>query len=193
MNIIPNRRHRTFLLAIDKGVLNGANTDDIRNKDHVELKTPYLLSYDNAITMVQEFIKSSSRTARGMFIIDEKDGIKSEIQNLTKFRRFHPTRSKRVKRIVEFTYAIDSHQNPMIQLADLVCFVSKKYLGIENGFHDNYPVVAKEFFRELYSTIDDRLFRRTFVNEQGRYGPLFNTFMSNVQSRPRRGWRNRDY
>ena len=35
--------------------------------------------------------------------------------------------------------------------------LAKKYLGIENGYHDAYPRPAKEFFRELYSIIDDRL------------------------------------
>jgi hypothetical protein len=158
------------------------------------LKTPYLLCYDNGITTIEWFVKERlGSTARGMVIIDEKDGLKTEIEALTKHRRFHPTKTKRVKWISEFSYPIDSEKNPMVQLSDLVCFATKKYLGIENGYHDAYPRAAKEFFRELYSIIDDRLIKKGIVPEEGRYADAFNDFMRDVTPKPRNGWKTRQY
>jgi len=191
LNILKEKSLYSLLLSIDKAKIQNVDIERIRNREHIELRTPYLLSFDNAITLVDSFISSRSRTARGMFIIDEKDSLKSEIESITKHRRFHPTKAKRTKRIVEFTNPIDSHKNPMIQLADLICFVSKKFLGIENDYHNNYPNAAKKFFKEAYSIVDERLYRKTFVNETGRYQNAFNDFMNEVHSPPKQGWRNR--
>ena len=127
-----------------------------------------------------------------MVIIDEKDGIKTEIETLTKHRRFHPTKAKRVKWISEFSYPIDSEKNPMVQLSDLVCFASKKYLGIEAGYHDNYPKAAKDFFRELYLIIDERLIKKGIVPEEGRYAADFNNFMRQITPKPSPGRRRTD-
>tara|TARA_R110000744_G_scaffold380451_1_gene501286 strand:- start:4048 stop:4902 length:855 start_codon:yes stop_codon:yes gene_type:complete len=194
LNLLVTRGHQVFLHAIDKANLNGYNTVPIRNKDHVELKTPYLLAYDNAITTIEWFVKVRlGSTARGMVIIDDKDAIKAEIETLTKHRRFNPTRAKRVKWISEFSYPIDSRKNPMVQMSDLVCFASKKYLEIENGYRNAYPSAAKDFFRELYRIIDERLVKKGIVPETGRYAVDFNDFMSDIISKPNRGWKTRVY
>ena len=194
LTLLQTRGHQVFLHAIDKNRLHAYDITPIRNKEHVELKTPYLLCYDNGITTIEWFVKERlGSTARGMVIIDEKDGLKTEIEALTKHRRFHPTKTKRVKWISEFSYPIDSEKNPMVQLSDLVCFATKKYLGIENGYHDAYPRAAKEFFRELYSIIDDRLIKKGIVPEEGRYADAFNDFMRDVTPKPRNGWKTRQY
>lgn len=194
LTLLQTRGHQVFLHAIDKNKLHAYDVSSIRNKDHVELKTPYLLCYDNAISTIDSFVKEKlGQTARGMVIIDEKDGLKSEIEKLTKQRRFHPIKTKRIKWISEFSYPIDSKKNPMVQLSDLICFVSKKYLGIENGYHDLYPKDAKEFFRELYLIIDNRLIRKGTVPEIGRSAVVFNDFMRVVTPKPRNGWKTRQY
>jgi hypothetical protein len=194
LTLLQTRRHQVFLHAIDKNRLHAYNIAPIRNKEHVELKTPYLLCYDNGITTIEWFVKERlGSTARGMVIIDEKDGLKTEIEELTKHRRFHPTKAKRVKWISEFSYPIDSEKNPMVQLSDLVCFTTKKYLGIENGYHDAYPKAAKEFFRDLFLIIDDRLIKKGIVPEEGRYAAAFNDFMRDITPKPRNGWKTRQY
>jgi hypothetical protein len=194
LTLLQTRGHQVFLHAIDKNRLHAYNVAPIRNKEHVELKTPYLLCYDNGITTIEWFVKERlGSTARAMVIIDEKDGLKTEIEELTKHRRFHPTKTKRVKWISEFSYPIDSKKNPMVQLSDLVCFTTKKYLGIENGYHDAYPKAAKDFFRDLYLIIDDRLIKKGIVPEEGRYAQTFNDFMRDVTPKPRNGWKTRQY
>jgi len=57
-----------------------------------------------------------------MVIIDEKDGLRSEIEPLTKHIRFHPIKSKRVNWISEFSYLVNSDKNHMVQLSNLLCF-----------------------------------------------------------------------
>ncbi len=81
----------------------------------------------------------------------------------------------------------------MVQLSDLVCFVTKKYLGIENGYHNNYPKEAKDFYRELYKIVDDRLIRKTIVPEEGRHSDAFNEFILAITSRPKNGWKTKPY
>lgn len=194
LTLLQTRGHQVFLHAIDKNRLHAFDVAPIRNKDHVELKTPYLLCYDNGITTIEWFVKARlGSSARGMVIIDEKEGLKTEIEELTKHRRFHPTKTKRVKWISEFSYPIDSEKNPMVQLSDLVCFTSKKYLGIENGYHDAYPRAAKEFYRELYLIIDDRLIKKGIVPEEGRHAHAFNDFMRDVTPKPGNSWKTRQY
>lgn len=194
LTLLQTRGHQIFVHAIDKQKLHAENIAAIRNKEHVELKTPYLLCYDNAISTIEEYVKEKlGSTARAMVIIDEKDGLKNEIEILTKHRRFNPTKAKRVKWISEFSYPIDSRKNPMVQLSDLVCFATKKYLGIENGYHNNYQAAAKDFYRELYKIIDERLIRKGTVPEEGRYAEAFNGFMNTVNPKPRNGWKTRVY
>ncbi|MFH6767473.1 DUF3800 domain-containing protein [Gaetbulibacter aquiaggeris] len=194
LNLLVDRGHQTFLHAVHKERLNLYNTSSIRDKDHVELKTPYLLAYENSISMIEWYVKVRlGSTARGMVIIDEKDSIKTEIEGLTKHRRFHPTKSKRIKWISEFSYPIDSRKNPMVQISDLVCFSAKKYLEIENGYRDGYPSAAKDFYRDLYRIIDERLIKKTPVPEEGRYSGGFNTFINNITAKPARGWDSRTY
>ena len=89
--------------------------------------------------------------------------------------------------------AVAAQIDPMVQLSDLVCFASKKYLGIEAGYHDNYPKAAKDFFRELYLIIDERLIKKGIVPEEGRYAADFNNFMRQITPKPRNGWKQRVY
>lgn len=194
LELLQTRSHQVFLHAIDKTKLLNYDVSEIKGKDYLELKTPYLLCYDNAISTIEWYVKEKlGSTARALVIIDEKDGIKTEIETLTKERRFNPIKAKRIKWISEFSYPIDSKKNPMVQLSDLVVFVSKKYFGIENGYHDNYPKEAKEFYRSLYSIIDERLIRKGIVPDNSQKGVKFNEFMNFISAKAKNGWKTRLY
>ena len=183
-----------FLLAIDKSKMKAADTSGIKGKEHIELTTPYLLCYDNAITLIEKYTKEKlGSTARAMVIIDQKDALRREIEAHTKLRRFHKVAIRRIKWIAEFSYPVDSKKNPMVQLSDLVCFTAKKYLGIENGYYDNYRPEAKNFYRQLYSILDERKIRQGHVPEEGRYAEEFNMYMGYVSSKPKTGWKTRLY
>jgi hypothetical protein len=194
LNLITDRKHHYTLLPIEKSVLSGYEISKIQNKHHVELKTPYLLCYDNIIDTIEQYIQNKlGKSARGMVIIDEKDALKAEIDTLTKFRRFHSVASKKIKLITEFSYAVDSKTNPMIQISDLACFVAKKFYGIEKGYHNNYSPEAKTFFRNLYLLIHDRLINKGFTRETGRNAHHYNNFMEAIVPKPGYGWKNKNY
>lgn len=194
LELLQTRGHQVFYHAVDKKRLDKFDVKHIRNKGHVELKTPYLLCYDNGITTIEWFVKERlGSSARGMVILDEKFELKSEIEALTLHRRFHPSYARRVKWISEFSYPVDSKKNPMVQLSDLVCFTTKKFLGIDSGYHDEYSMDAREFYRKLYLIVDDRIVKKGFVLEEGRYADAFNDFMKDITPKLRRGWKTRPY
>lgn len=194
LGLVADRGHHYCLLPIEKSELLSYNTQNIRNKDYVELKTPYLLCYDNIVDTIENFIKNDrGQSARGLVIIDEKDAIKNEIEVLTKFRRFHPTASRRIKWISEFSYPIDSKKNPMIQISDLACFITKKFYGIEKGYHNNYPQEAKVFYRDAYLLIHTRLIKNGFSEQLGRHSEYYNTFMNAIVPKASYGWKRKTY
>lgn len=194
LNLIQDRGHHYCILEVEKSELLAYDVSNIRDKDHVELKTPYLLCYDNMIDTIEAFIRDErGQSARGMVIIDEKDAIKTEIEALTKFRRFNPVASRRIKWISEFSYPIDSKQNPMIQISDLACFISKKFYGIEKGYHDAYPPAAKTFYRDAYSLIHDRLIKKSFTEAEGRHSQAYNDFMNTIVPKPGYRWKTKVY
>ncbi len=194
LELLQERGHQVLILAVDKSKMKAADTSGIKGKDHVELTTPYLLCYDNAISLIEWYTKEKlGSSARAMVIIDQKDELRQEIEAHTKLRRFHPIAARRIKWIAEFSYPVDSKKNPMVQLSDLVCFAAKKYLGIENGYYDNYPPDAKNFYRQLYAIIDERKVRQGHLPEEGRYAEEFNEYMGDVSSKPKTGWKTRMY
>lgn len=194
LSLIGLRSHGIFSIAIDKRRLAGIDISAINNKEHLQLKAPYLIAFDYIITLLNWYIKNRlGSTARALLIIDKKEIFHRQIESITYHRRYHNTISKRVKRITEFSYPIDSQKNPMIQLSDLVCFVTKKFLEVENGYRDGYPVVAKNFYKDLYRIIDGCLIRRELLLEDGRGSDAFNTYMNGIISSPRTRWKTINY
>ena len=88
------------------------------------------------------------RTARGMIILDEKPEFHAEVEAITHNRRFEGPKTHRIKRIVAFSYPVDSRKNPIVQLSDLVAYCAKKFLELDNGYRTNWPEEAKTFFAE---------------------------------------------
>lgn len=194
LNLVEKRGHGFCILPIDKVKLNSYDVSSVKDKEHVELKTPYLLAYDNMIDSIEDFIKNErGQSARAMVIIDEKDAIRKEIEALTKYRRFHPTISKRIKWIAEFSYPVDSKKNSMVQISDLACFICKKFFGIESGYHNTYPQEVKTFYRDAYRIIHQRLIKKNYNKELGRYADAYNSLLDNVVPKPSYGWKSKKY
>lgn len=95
-------------------------------------------------------------TARAMLILDEKELYEEEIERLTRFRRFEIAQSRRLKRIVEFSYPVDSAQHPLVQLSDLIVFLTRKFLELESGYKTSWSSEAKQFFASSYAKIQSR-------------------------------------
>ena len=187
LELLNNRSHDVHYFAIDKAKLN-ANICEVEMPYNTA--TPYLVAYDCLITQINWFVKDRlGRSARGMFIIDEKRQFHDVIERITNARRFEVPATHRVKWIVEFSYPIDSYKNPMIQLSDLVVFCTKKFLEIEGGYREAYPPEAKRFFAECYSIIDSRVAKKTLVERDGRNMDRYNSFLGIVQAKPSARWK----
>lgn len=189
LGLLSDRSHDVHLFAIDKSRLSCSSCSIEMPYD---IKTPYLLAYDYLITYINWFVKNQlGRSARGMLIIDAKEQFHADIERITQVRRFGGPVAHRVKRIVEFSYPVDSQKNPMVQLSDLMVFCAKKFLEIENGYRESYSQAAKKFYAECYSVIHDRIRRKDLVDREGRGLDVMNGLLREIQSKPIGQWKRR--
>lgn len=187
LGVLNTRSHDVHVYAIDK-----ARLAEIEDMPAGTEKMPYMLAYDCLLTYINWFVKHKlGRSARGMLIIDAKEGFHQAIERITTARRFEGAVSHRIKWIVEFTYPVDSRKNPMVQLSDLVVFCAKKFLEVDGGYRDEYPDAAKQFFAQCYAIIHDRISRKSLVDRDGRGMDAVNTLLSAIQASPRGQWKRR--
>jgi hypothetical protein len=194
LDLLAARNHQTCYLAIDKQKLRGNICAQLRSKEYLGRRAPYVLAYDYLVSQYDWFTKEKlGRSARGMVIADKKDGFDSDVAHITHYRRYGGPKSSRVKWLTEFTYAIDSHKNPMVQLSDLVCFITKTFLEVDAGYRNSYSPAAKTAFRDLYIKIHRRLLRKEILAEQGRNADEYNSFMQTVSVLPSRQFMHKVY
>ncbi len=194
LDLVISRKHQYYYFGIDKAKLNAYDTTQVRDRDYVELKTPYLIAYDYLITAYEKYTKEKlGRSARAMVILDEKDSFIREIESITRFRRFESAVGKRVKWIVEFSFPVDSEKNTMIQISDLLLFLTRKYLEIENGYKDDFPADVKDIFRAFYRKVNARLIYKRIQTESGRNSNYYNDFIQGVCSLPSARWNSKTY
>lgn len=124
-----------------------------------------------------------------MVIHDEKDDHHESVERISHERRFEGPVAHRVKWIVEFSYSVDSKQNPMIQISDLVTYCTRKFLEIENGYRDDWSDEAKMFYAECFRKIDDRVKRKGIVERGGTSFRSLNEHLERIRASPRRTWR----
>jgi hypothetical protein len=106
------------------------------------------------VTYIERYVGDRlGRSARGMIILDEKDMYRDQIDRLTHYRRYDVPNVRKLKRIVEFSYPIDSVRHPMIQLSDLVIFLVRKFLESDNG----YRRIGIQMQRTFSLTVTPRL------------------------------------
>ena len=194
LDLVISRKHHYYYFGIDKTKLNAYDTAQVRDRDYVELKTPYLIAYDYLITAYEKYTKEKlGRSARAMVILDEKDTFIREIEAITRFRRFENAIGKRVKWIVEFSFPVDSEKNTMIQISDLLLYLTRKYLEIENGYKDDYSADVKNIFRDFYRKVNARLIYKRIQTETGRNSDYYNNFIQDICSLPTARWNSKTY
>ena len=125
--VVPGLVDAHIHLAIDKSRLDGAANGN--GHQIINCRIPYLIRFDYLTTLANQHIKDRlGHTARGMIILDEKEQFDDDIRRITRFRRFHVPRTRRLKWLVEFSYSIDSRRHPMVQLSDLVIYKRQEIL-----------------------------------------------------------------
>jgi len=194
LDLVISRKHHYYYFGIDKAKLNAYDTTQVRDRDYVELKTPYLIAYDYLITAYEKYTKEKlGRSARAMVILDEKDTFIEEIESMTRFRRFENAVGKRVKWIVEFSFPVDSEKNTMIQISDLLLYLTRKYLEIENDYKDDFSADVKNIFRDFYRKVNARLIYKRIQTETGRNSDYYNNFIQDICSLPTARWNSKTY
>jgi hypothetical protein len=187
LDLLHTRAHDVHYFAVDKRHMATATAP----ATHAALAArPYLLSFDYLITYINWFVKERLGTsARAMIILDWKEENHAEIERIMRARRFEGPAAHRVKWIVEFSYAVDSKKNPMIQLSDLVAYCIKRFIELDLGLRDNWPREAKNHYRDCYAKISDRIARSTLVEREGRGLDDLNSYLLSVRATPRVQWR----
>lgn len=194
LDLISERSHQTCYFAIDKGKLNERLGTELRSKEYLPRRAPYTVAYDYLVSKFEWFTKEKlGRSARGLVIADTKDGYEPDISVITQFRRVDAPVAQRVKWLTEFTYAVDSHKNPMVQISDLVCFVTKKFLEVDAGYREQWPPQAKAAYRDLYVKIHERLIKKDPLTETGRHSDQYNGFIAEIGLWPRRNFKKQNY
>jgi hypothetical protein len=185
--LLEVRGHDVHCFAIEKKVLLTAACEYPAPYDY---KTPYYCAFDYLITYVNWHMQSNlGRTSRGMIVLDQKDELQEGIEAIIHSRRFEGAQRHRIKRIVEFSYPVDSQKNPMIQFSDLIALCIRRFLEIEKGCHNEWPDEIKNKYAFWYSLIDARIRRKGVVERNGRNAAQINEFVNNIQCIPRRTWR----
>lgn len=187
LKLLAERSHHVHYLAIDKQKMKSTLLSMVLSYNP---KRPYLLGFDYLVTYINWFVKERlGRSARGMIILDRKEQFHEDIERIMRDRRFSGAAAHRVKWIVEFSYTVDSKKNPMIQFSDLVIYCIRRFVELENGYRNNWPVEAKQFYAECYSIIRDRLGRQTLVEQNGKDMEKLNRYIEAVRIEPRTQWR----
>lgn len=81
----------------------------------------------------------------------------------------------------------------MIQISDLLLFLTRKYLEIENGYRNEYSADLKNIFRDFYRKVDDRLIYKKIQLEDGRNSAYYNAFIQGICSTPSTRWKTKTY
>lgn len=194
LDLVSARRHNVMYVAIDKAKMGELGDVELRTKLYITRKDPYTIAYDYLISCYEWFIKERlGRSARGMAIVDTKDIFEGDILEILQYRRANAPAAQKVKWLTEFTYAIDSQKNPMVQISDLVCYVTKKFIEIDSGYKDNWPRDAKIVYRDLFAKIHARSVRKTALLESGRNSEQYNDFMAQIVRWPSRGFEKKEF
>jgi Protein of unknown function (DUF3800) len=192
LDLLAARSHQVSYIAIDKQRLANCLNVELPTKMYLSRLAPYTVAYDYLISKYEWFTKEKlGRSARGMVIADTKNGYEDDIASITHYRRVDAPNAQKVKWLTEFTYAVDSHKNPMIQISDLICYVTKKYLEVEAGYRDSWSPEAKIFYRDLYVKVHDRLIKKEALEETGRHSDQYNSFISSIGLLPSRNFKRR--
>ena len=195
LDLIIEKSHHTAYIGIDKQLLSNALPINCGIKDYLDFAVPYLISFDYLLSLFEWYTKDRlGSSARALIILDKKDEFENEMRSIVKYQKYLVPNSRRLKWIVEFSYPINSHINPMVQLADLISYITKKYLEIENGYREEYSPEVKDVYRDFFTKIDQRLIRKKIVKFDTRISAQnYYEVLNSIKSVPTRLWRRRVY
>src|SRR5680860_126748 len=190
LDIIAERGHAIHFIGIDKARMAARVAG--APEAFFDLNVPYLLSFNYLVSYIERHTKKNlGQSARAMVIIDPKEEYHTQIDAITHYRRYEGVKARRLKRLVEFTYPVDSVRHPMVQVSGLVIFLVRKFLEMENEYRPGWPDEAQAFFAGCYAKIIDRVKWRTLIPMEGAEQAGAGAMLEAVQSTHRQGWKHR--
>ena len=164
IDLVIDNGHKVHFFAVNKQIMSETPFANYQYEFN-----PYFLSYEYILNYANSYIsKNLGTSARGIFIIDEKNNTRASnsyydtIRKITDKCRYDVPKTNRLKRIVEFTYPIDSRKNSMIQLSDLIVYCIKKHFEYKYDLISTNEV-AKSFYASCFDKIKLGVWRKTFV------------------------------
>jgi hypothetical protein len=188
LDIVAERKHSIHLIGIAKARLAAA----LPGGGHavVNCSIPYLLGFNYMVSYIERYTKEVlGQTVRSMIILDKKESYQSDIDAITNYRRYKIAKVRRLKWLVEFSYPVDSVRHPMIQVADLVIFLTRKFLEVDNGYRDRWPDYAKNFYASCYEKIIKRVKWGTLIKVDGREEQGAHGLLTAAHCTHRRQWK----
>lgn len=167
LDVIIERKHAIHFVGIDKAKL----AEALPGGGHrvVKCEIPYLLGFNYMVSYIERYTREAlGRTVRSMIILDQKDAYHADIDEITNYRRYEIAKARRLKQLVEFSYSIDSVRHPMVQVSDLVIFLIRKFLEVENDYRKDWSHDAKNFYAGCYDKIIERVKWRGPIAVTGR-------------------------
>jgi hypothetical protein len=181
-------KHQIHFVAIDKAKL--AEHADGKEHEIIDCRAPYLLGFNYLVTAIERYVRNQlGKSARAMIILDNKDLYQDGVDNLTRYRRYEVPAVRRIKRIVEFSYPVDSKRHPLVQLSDVIIYLTKKFLECENGYRESYQPAARNFFASCYEKISRRVHWTTLIDVEGDEELKAHELLKTCQSTQRLQWR----
>lgn len=186
LRLLGTQKHGTFYTAVHKSRMKATLLGKVVEYNP---KRPYPVAFDANLSAINQHVKKRlGRSARGMLFFDEKEKHHEDVRKLMRARRFEVAQAHRVKWIVEFGHPLDSRGNPMIQLADLVAYVTRGFLELEHGC--GLPKSAEDtaLLASCYRLIEDRLLWKQPVPRGEKSHAKLGPYVATVAVRPKPGW-----
>lgn len=184
--VLVKRKHGVHVVGIDKRKILATA---VPGEMPYDVKAPYLLAYDYLISHIDWTISTRlGRSAMGMIILDDKREFSGEISRIALWRRSPAALGNPARRITEFSHAVDSAKNPMVQLSDLIVYVTRRFLEMEGGYRPGWAPDCKTFYAEAFGIVESRLVRAELV-ARGRPARALDGYLGAVRASASRGWR----
>lgn len=189
LDLLIQRKHGFHYFAASKPTLLNSSVEAPIGFDP---KVPYLLAFDYLVTYINwEAQQKLGKTQRAMIILDQKPELHDGIEQIMNERRYRGAKAHRVKQIAEFCYPVDSKQNSMIQLSDLVVYCVRRFLEVEHGYHDAWSEEAKIFYARCFQKISGNVKRQGIVDRKGKGMESLNNCLKTVQVKTNQRWKQR--
>jgi hypothetical protein len=125
LTLIQERKHQIFLQAVYKATM--AKATPPPSDYGFDWHDPWEVSLDGMLTQFEEYLRRMGTSARGLVVIDHDQSYLGTVRRLSRLR--HGAKGwRRLGRVIEIGYSAISHENAVIQLADVVAFTTKKHL-----------------------------------------------------------------